>query len=171
MPSMLVPRSLVWPLMLVKSDELTDDVRPDVRLKNFGLDLIEVSDNGCGVEPQNFQALSKHPISVSSGVRLLTTPVLSTEALDIKAHRFRRPLQADHTWLPRVCQVAPAGPSTTDALVFTLTPREALSSLCAVSSVSISTRSASQQTATRLVFDLTGSITSQLPIAREVISR
>lgn len=30
----------------------------DVRLKNYGSELIEVIDNGCGVDEPNFQALS-----------------------------------------------------------------------------------------------------------------
>lgn len=31
----------------------------DLRLKDYGVDLIEVSDNGCGVEEENFEGLSK----------------------------------------------------------------------------------------------------------------
>jgi len=30
----------------------------DVRLKNYGSEVIEVVDNGCGVDESNFQALS-----------------------------------------------------------------------------------------------------------------
>jgi len=30
----------------------------DVRLKNYGSEMIEVIDNGCGVDEPNFQALS-----------------------------------------------------------------------------------------------------------------
>lgn len=32
----------------------------DVRLKDYGSELVEVSDNGSGVHPDNFQALSKY---------------------------------------------------------------------------------------------------------------
>lgn len=31
----------------------------DIRLKNYGIELIEVSDNGSGVTEDNFAALSK----------------------------------------------------------------------------------------------------------------
>lgn len=31
----------------------------EVRLKEYGSELVEVSDNGCGVKKENFQALSK----------------------------------------------------------------------------------------------------------------
>lgn len=33
-----------------------------IRLKEYGSELIEVSDNGCGVEEVNFQALSRYRI-------------------------------------------------------------------------------------------------------------
>lgn len=32
----------------------------DIRFKNYGIDLIEVTDNGSGVTEDNFAALSKH---------------------------------------------------------------------------------------------------------------
>lgn len=45
---------------------------PDVRLKECGAELVEVSDNGKGVEEANFEGLSKcqlcfylHPVSQS----------------------------------------------------------------------------------------------------------
>ena len=31
----------------------------EVRLKDYGSSLLEVSDNGCGVEPTDFEGLSK----------------------------------------------------------------------------------------------------------------
>lgn len=31
----------------------------DIRLRDFGSELIEVTDNGSGVQPENFQALSE----------------------------------------------------------------------------------------------------------------
>lgn len=35
----------------------------DLRLKDYGVDLIEVSDNGCGVEEENFEGLGKINVS------------------------------------------------------------------------------------------------------------
>ena len=32
----------------------------EVRLRDYGSEMVEVLDNGSGVEPANFQALSKH---------------------------------------------------------------------------------------------------------------
>lgn len=37
----------------------------DIRLKNYGIDLIEVSDNGSGVVEDNFEALSMFSLRVS----------------------------------------------------------------------------------------------------------
>lgn len=31
----------------------------DLKLKDYGVDFIEVSDNGCGVKEENFEGLSK----------------------------------------------------------------------------------------------------------------
>lgn len=36
-----------------------------IKLKEYGSDLIEVIDNGCGVEDSNFQALSKAVLNTS----------------------------------------------------------------------------------------------------------
>lgn len=32
----------------------------EVKVREYGLESIEVSDNGCGVEENNFEGLSKH---------------------------------------------------------------------------------------------------------------
>lgn len=38
----------------------------DVRLKEFGSELIEVIDNGTGIHPNNFQALGKFNVNFAS---------------------------------------------------------------------------------------------------------
>ena len=39
-------------------------VPPEVKLRDHGLGLVEISDNGCGVTPENFSALTlKHHTS------------------------------------------------------------------------------------------------------------
>ena len=37
---------------------ISNNFLTEVKLKNYGLEQIEVIDNGCGVEEANFQALS-----------------------------------------------------------------------------------------------------------------
>lgn len=53
----------------------------DLRLKDYGVDLIEVSDNGCGVEEENFEGLGKINVRnnkaiVSMCLRSLSNTVL-----------------------------------------------------------------------------------------------
>ncbi|XP_001494013.4 mismatch repair endonuclease PMS2 isoform X1 [Equus caballus] len=89
----------------------------DLRLKDYGVDLIEVSDNGCGVEEENFEGLTlKHHTSKIQEFADLT---------QVETFGFRG---------------------------------EALSSLCALSDVAISTCHASAKVGTRLVFDHNGRI-------------
>ncbi|XP_032182950.1 mismatch repair endonuclease PMS2 [Mustela erminea] len=89
----------------------------DLRLKDYGVALIEVSDNGCGVEEDNFEGLTlKHHTSKIQDFADLT---------QVETFGFRG---------------------------------EALSSLCALSDVTISTCHASAKVGTRLVFDHNGKI-------------
>ncbi|XP_051694930.2 mismatch repair endonuclease PMS2 isoform X1 [Oryctolagus cuniculus] len=97
----------------------------DLRLKDYGVDLIEVSDNGCGVEEGNF------------------------EGLTLKHHTSKIQDFADLT------QVATFG-----------FRGEALSSLCALSDVTISTCHSSAKVGTRLVFDHSGKILQKTPCPR-----
>ncbi|XP_032229568.2 mismatch repair endonuclease PMS2 [Nematostella vectensis] len=98
----------------------------DVRLKEHGSHSIEVSDNGAGVEPQNFEALTlKHYTS-----KLKDFSDLSA----VETFGFRG---------------------------------EALSSLCALSDLSITTRHISQTAGTKLDYDHNGKLKSKLPCARE----
>ncbi|XP_076779731.1 mismatch repair endonuclease PMS2 isoform X2 [Arvicanthis niloticus] len=97
----------------------------DLRLKDYGVDLIEVSDNGCGVEEENFEGLAlKHHTSKIQEFADLT---------QVETFGFRG---------------------------------EALSSLCALSDVTISTCHASASIGTRLVFDHDGKITQKTPYPR-----
>ncbi|EAW76560.1 hCG2023604, isoform CRA_b, partial [Homo sapiens] len=94
----------------------------DLKLKDYGVDLIEVSGNGCGVEEENF------------------------EGLTLKHHTSKIQEFAD---LPQVETFGFRG--------------EALSSLCALSDVTISTCHVSAKVGTRLVFDHYGKIIQKTP--------
>uniref|UniRef100_A0A8C8XI41 PMS1 homolog 2, mismatch repair system component n=2 Tax=Panthera TaxID=9688 RepID=A0A8C8XI41_PANLE len=97
----------------------------DLRLKDYGVDLIEVSDNGCGVEEENFEGLTlKHHTSKIQDFGDLT---------QVETFGFRG---------------------------------EALSSLCALSDVTISTCHASAKVGTRLAFDHNGKIVQKTPHPR-----
>lgn len=98
----------------------------EIRLKEYGLDVIEVTDNGVGVEPSQYRALTlKHYTSKLSEFADLAS---------IATFGFRG---------------------------------EALSSLCALSDVEISTRTKDQDAGSFLVYNANGEITSQEPCARE----
>ncbi|XP_051018945.1 mismatch repair endonuclease PMS2 isoform X2 [Acomys russatus] len=97
----------------------------DLRLKEYGVDLIEVSDNGCGVEEENFEGLAlKHHTSKIREFADLT---------QVETFGFRG---------------------------------EALSSLCALSDVTISTCHASASIGTRLTLDHNGKIIQKAPYPR-----
>ncbi|XP_060116729.1 mismatch repair endonuclease PMS2 isoform X2 [Heteronotia binoei] len=98
----------------------------EVKLKEYGADLIEVSDNGCGVEEENFAGLT---------LKYYTSKI------------------QDFSDLTRVETFGFRG--------------EALSSLCALSDVSILTCHKSVKVGTRLVFDHNGKITSRTPYPRQ----
>ncbi|XP_063670503.1 uncharacterized protein LOC751032 isoform X4 [Pan troglodytes] len=94
----------------------------DLKLKDYGVDLIEVSGNGCGVEEEKF------------------------EGLTLKHHTSKIQEFAD---VPQVETFGFRG--------------EALSSLCALSDVTISTCHVSAKVGTRLVFDHDGKIIQKTP--------
>ncbi|XP_062820498.1 mismatch repair endonuclease PMS2 isoform X1 [Anolis carolinensis] len=98
----------------------------EVKLKDYGADLIEVSDNGCGVEEENFAGLTlKHHTSKIQDF---------SDLINVETFGFRG---------------------------------EALSSLCALSDVSIFTCHTSAKVGTRLVFDHGGKITLKVPCPRQ----
>ncbi|XP_053131769.1 mismatch repair endonuclease PMS2 isoform X2 [Hemicordylus capensis] len=98
----------------------------EVKLKDYGANLIEVSDNGCGVEEKNFAGLTlKH---YTSKLRDFS------DLIRVETFGFRG---------------------------------EALSSLCALSDISICTCHKSAKVGTRLVFDHNGKITQRTPYPRQ----
>ncbi|NXL90121.1 PMS2 endonuclease, partial [Alectura lathami] len=98
----------------------------DIKLKDHGAELIEVSDNGGGVEEENFEGLTlKHYTSKIQDF---------SDLIHVETFGFRG---------------------------------EALSSLCALSDVTISTCHKSTTVGTRLVFDHNGKITQKTPYPRQ----
>jgi DNA mismatch repair protein PMS2 len=101
--------------------------RIDVLLRNYGSELIEVSDNGSGVESSNFEGLTK---------------------------RHGTSKLKDFSDLSSVSTLGFRG--------------EALSSLCALSHLSLVTRHKSHPHATKIEFNSEGQIIRQTHLAREV---
>ncbi|XP_053327450.1 mismatch repair endonuclease PMS2 [Spea bombifrons] len=98
----------------------------DIKLKEYGAELIEVSDNGSGVNEQNFEGLTlKHHTSKLSDF---------SDLLSVETFGFRG---------------------------------EALSSLCALSDLSICTCHKTAHVGTRLVFDQNGKIVQKSPFPRQ----
>ncbi|NWV61714.1 PMS2 endonuclease, partial [Malurus elegans] len=98
----------------------------DIKLKDHGAELIEVSDNGSGVEEENFEGLTlKHYTSKIQDF---------SDLIHVETFGFRG---------------------------------EALSSLCALSDVTIFTCHKSAKVGTRLVFDHNGKITQKTPFPRQ----
>ncbi|XP_013140191.1 PREDICTED: mismatch repair endonuclease pms1 [Papilio polytes] len=99
----------------------------DIRLKNHGIDLIEVSDNGTGVTEDNFSALT---------LKYHTSKLTDySDLLGVSSFGFRG---------------------------------EALSSLCALAKLTITTRHQSAEYATKIVYDHKGNILSKTPCSRQV---
>ncbi|NXG71546.1 PMS2 endonuclease, partial [Baryphthengus martii] len=98
----------------------------DIKLKDHGAELIEVSDNGGGVEEENFEGLTlKHYTSKIQDF---------SDLVHVETFGFRG---------------------------------EALSSLCALSDVTIFTCHKSAKVGARLVFDHNGKITQKTPFPRQ----
>lgn len=89
-----------------------------VRLKEYGSELIEVADNGSGVSPENYAALTQkyHTSKISN----------FQDVAGVTTFGFRG---------------------------------EALSSVCVVSNLSVTTRTAEQTVGVRLLYDHEGAIT------------
>ncbi|KXZ41811.1 hypothetical protein GPECTOR_276g725 [Gonium pectorale] len=99
----------------------------EVRLREYGSALVEVADNGRGVPPADYQALT---------LKYHTSKITSFDDLSsVSTYGFRG---------------------------------EALSSLCAVSELSVVTRTAEQDAGVRLEYDHEGLLTSRSPAPRAV---
>ncbi|XP_076305601.1 mismatch repair endonuclease PMS2 [Tachypleus tridentatus] len=99
----------------------------EVRLKEYGSELVEVSDNGCGVHESNFEGLT---------LKYHTSKILEFDDLaNVGTFGFRG---------------------------------EALSSLCSLSDVVITTCNKDASSGTRLEFDHDGKLTKRSPCSRQV---
>ncbi|XP_053606101.1 mismatch repair endonuclease PMS2 [Plodia interpunctella] len=99
----------------------------DIRLKNYGTELIEVSDNGYGVTEDNFAALTlKYHTSKLSEY---------SDLLGVTSFGFRG---------------------------------EALSSLCSLSDLTITTRHQTSSYATKIEYDHKGNIIKKTPCSRQI---
>ncbi|XP_014248387.1 mismatch repair endonuclease PMS2 [Cimex lectularius] len=99
----------------------------EVKLKDYGSESVEVTDNGHGVHPDNFKGLTlKHHTSKLRDF---------SDLVGVETFGFRG---------------------------------EALSSLCALSSLSVLTRHTSQDCGTHLVFDSYGDIIQETQCARQI---
>ncbi|PSN53684.1 Mismatch repair endonuclease PMS2 [Blattella germanica] len=99
----------------------------EVRLREYGSELVEVIDNGLGVEEENFEGLTlKHHTSKLKEF---------SDLVSVETFGFRG---------------------------------EALSSLCALSEMIITTRHATASHGTRLEFDYRGHIVKRTPCARQI---
>ncbi|KAJ8716237.1 hypothetical protein PYW08_013522 [Mythimna loreyi] len=99
----------------------------DIRFKNYGIDLIEVSDNGTGVTEDNFGALT---------LKYYTSKLSEySDLLGVSSFGFRG---------------------------------EALSSLCSLANLTVTTRHKDCDYATKLEYDHKGNIIKQTPCSRQV---
>ncbi|KAM3966185.1 mismatch repair endonuclease PMS2 [Aphomia sociella] len=99
----------------------------DIRLKNYGIELIEVSDNGSGVTEDNFAALTlKYHTSKLNDY---------SDLLGVTSFGFRG---------------------------------EALSSLCALADLTITTRHKNSDYATKIEYDHKGNIIKKTPCSRQI---
>lgn len=118
----------------------------EVKLKNQGLEQLEVADNGSGVEEQNFVGLSKYKYQ-NQFMPMIYTGLFSAAKYHTSKIREFSDLESVESFGFR---------------------GEALSSLCAVSDMVITTKHSSAQYATKLTLDHNGAIKSKTICPRDV---
>jgi hypothetical protein len=78
-----------------------------VRFKEYGVDSIEVQDNGRGIEESDWSAIGEAPTPRSETSSYMLTRWNSAEASYVQAHFFRRPDKRHDTWIPRRSSLLP----------------------------------------------------------------
>lgn len=123
-----------------------------LKLKEYGKDLIEVTDNGAGIHPDNFEGLGLIIFKIIYYFRFIYIMLkILFLFLALKHHTSKIENFSDLT--------------SVETFGFR---GEALSSLCALSELIVTTRHSSQSCGTKLVFDNLGHIKSKILIAKQV---
>lgn len=128
----------------------------EIKLKEYGEESIEVSDNGCGVEENNFEGLSKK----QTLTRSISFPLPHRESLLTYILSFNFTAAKYHTSKLRQFSDLESVPTFGFR-------GEALSSLCAVSKMTIITRHKTATYGTKLEINSRGEIVKKSPIARQ----
>ncbi|CAI6002242.1 unnamed protein product [Closterium sp. NIES-65] len=110
----------------------------EVRFKDLGTELIVVADNGCGVSPSNWQFPGQSPIPYS---------LYTVAGIDSRVPHVLH-----------LCNTEGTDPLVRHSLSSFGFRGEALSSLCALAHVTITTRIANEPIATLLAFDHVGKL-------------
>jgi DNA mismatch repair protein PMS2 len=120
-----------------------------VRLKEHGSELIEVADNGCGVRPDGYQALT---------LKYHTSKLRCFGDLQARRRRAAAPAR-------RAAARGRGGSAAQELATFGFRG-EALSSLCALADVSVVTRTADGAAGARLTYDHAGRLAGTAAAAR-----
>lgn len=126
----------------------------EVKVREYGLESIEVSDNGSGVEESNFEGLSNFPHFLFYSILLLIFPrTPNIFQLFVLAAKYHTSKLREFNDLETVSTFGFRG--------------EALSSICALADMKIVTKHGSVDVATKLELNHRGEITKRTPCARQ----